>query len=188
MGVIAGEKITALLEFETGVTAVLLQHRFNKINSMAHGIQIMGSHGHIRWNTRGAWIMPEPHPDPDDHNCKWQPLDLGCYLPELPAMPPEAKRPVEEYAYVGEYVLPHSMKGAIIPVAAAKVAMCLEVIMAIFEAATTGITVGLPQTKRTHPLLEFAGLPNIGDLPFVARPYREWLAEEDARIAKKGTD
>ncbi len=185
MGVIAGEKITALLEFETGITAVLLQHRFDKINSMAHGIQIMGSNGHIRWNIRRAWIMPEPHPDPGDLDCKWQPIDLGSYLPELPAIPPEAKRPVEEYAYVDEYVSAldeerdHTCSGD-------EGRHVLEVIMAIFEAATTGITVGLPQTKRTHPLLEFAGLPNIGDLPAVARPYLEWLVVEDRRISRKG--
>ena len=80
------------------------------------------------------------------------------------------------------------MKSVIIPIVAAKVAMCSEVIMAIFEAATTGITVRLPQTKRTHPLLEFAGVGNLSDLPAVTRPYAEWMMVVDQRIAKKGVD
>ena len=129
----------------------------------------------------------EPHPDPADHNCKWQPMNLSSYLPELPAMPPEAKRPVEEYAYVDEYACAldegrdHTCSGS-------EGRHVLEVIMAIFEAATAGKTVALPQAHRTHPLLEFAGVGNISDLPAVARPYREWLAEGRCENREKGTD
>ena len=45
MGTIAGENITAVLEFDDNVTASVLQHRFPEVDTAGSGMEIFGTEG-----------------------------------------------------------------------------------------------------------------------------------------------
>ena len=65
MGYIAGEQVTAALDFASGITASLLQHRFAKMDSTAYMLEIYGSEGRLYWKSGNPWFLPEPHFAPD---------------------------------------------------------------------------------------------------------------------------
>ncbi|MDP6777292.1 MAG: Gfo/Idh/MocA family oxidoreductase [Candidatus Latescibacteria bacterium] len=179
MGTIAGEHITATLEFTGGVTATLLQHRFGVVDSAAYGIEVFGSGGRLFWRGGGAWLLPTPHFVPDQTDADWEDLDLA--LPEH--FDPEGRANEADYAFADDYVCAldedreHSCSGP----AALHV---LEILMGIFESAAYGRPVELPQSGRDHPLLRWraeAGLGPPGEMP---RPYGDWLAAEDSRLGR----
>ena len=165
MGTIAGEHITALLEFGEGVTASLEQHRFAVVDATAMGFELLGDEGRLFWHQSGCFHYPRPHLLPGDSG--WRSLDL-----DLPAG--IESKAVDEYCYVDDYVNAldsggqHRSSGF-------EALHVVEIMMGIFESSAYGRAVQLPQKARDHPLLRWrkeAGLPEPGELP---RPYDEWL-------------
>ena len=180
MGIIAGEHITATLEFKGGVTATLLQHRFGIVDSTAYGMEVYGSGGRLFWRGGGAWLLSTPHFAPDQADAEWEALELG--LPEH--FDPDGGANEADYAFADDFVRAldegrdHTCSGA----AAVHV---LEILMGIFESAAYGRPVDLPQTCRDHPLLRWrteAGLAPPAEMP---RPYGEWLEAEDTRLGRR---
>lgn len=179
MGMIVGESLVALLEFEAGVTATLVHQRLPKVDSAAYAIEVFGTEGRAFWKQHGAWRLDAPHFIPDGEHSNWTAEAVS--LP--PGFDPEGTADAAEYAYVEEYVraldtgTEHECSGA----AGRHV---LEVIMGIFEAAAYGRRVELPQARRDHPLLRWRWEAGLGDLPPVPRDYTAWLAAETARMGR----
>ncbi len=178
MGTIACEHITAALQFDGSVTANLLQHRFDNMDSTAYCMEIYGTEGRIWWKNSGAWWLPQPHMLPDGKNDKWQALEL---------IYPEGYDPKsgagEEYAYVDEYV--HALdEGRDHKCSGAEALHTIEIMMGIFESAAYGVRVDLPQKRRDHPLLRWRSEAGLGKPDPMPRPYGEWLAAEDKRLSK----
>lgn len=180
MGTIACEDITAALQFDNGITATLLQHRFQPVDSTAYGMEIYGTEGRIWWKTSGSWLLPQPHFLPDGKHDNWEALK--------PIHPEgyDAKSGADEaeYWYVEDYVRAlddgrdHRCSGA-------EALHTIEIMMGIFESAAYGVRVDLPQERRDHPLLRWrseAGLDAPEPMP---RPYGEWLAAEDRRLGRE---
>ena len=179
MGALAGEQITAALEFASGLTGVLLQQRFPKVDSTAYHYELLGAEGRLFWRSGAAYHLPTPHYTPAAEHSAWTPLPL----PAPEHYRPESGANLDDYWFVEEYVQAldqnrdHESSGV-------EGGHVLEIIMGIFEAGVTGRRVALPQTRRDHPLLRWrteAGLPPPPPAP---RPYREWLAAEDARLRR----
>jgi len=73
-GTIAGDQVTATLQFKDGVTGTLLQHRFDKLDLDAHVIELYGTEGRLLWHPQGAWHLPNPHALPTNDLDQWQAL------------------------------------------------------------------------------------------------------------------
>ena len=182
MGTIACEHITAALEFDNNVTATLLQHRFDKVDRVAYGMQLYGTEGRLWWRNSGVWLMPQPHFLPDGTHDNWEALE---------PIHPEGYDPEsgigEEYAYADEYVKAldedrdHTCSGI-------EALHTIEIMMGIFESAAYGIRVDLPQKKRDHPLLRWRAEAGLSAPEPMPRPYGEWLAAEDERLAKRRSE
>jgi len=179
MGTIAGEHITATLEFENEVTATLLHHRFPVVDSTAYGIEVLGTEGRLFWKSGGAWLMPTPHFIPGQDTCEWEPLELIHPVHFDPACSANEA----DYGYADDFVLAldedrdHACSGL-------EGLHVLEVIMGVLESAAYGRPVALPQAGRDHPLLRWrreAGLAQPGPMP---RDYNAWLAAEDTRLGR----
>ncbi len=179
MGTIAGEHITAILEFEGNVTATLQQHRFPVVDSTAYGIQIYGTEGRLFWKSSGAWWLPAAHFVPGGEGCQWEALDR--VYPEN--YDPEKGASEADYGFADDYVLAldegreHTCNGV-------DGRHVVEMLMGIFESAAYGKPVDLPQQRRDHPLLRWrseAGLEPPAEMP---RPYGEWLEAEDKRLGR----
>ena len=179
MGVIAGEHITATLNFEGNVTANLLQQRFPEMSVTGFTVEIYGTEGRLIWTTREAWWLPQPLYLPDGEHDKWQSLK--------PVYPdhydPTSRADPDDYWFVDEYVSAldenrdHECSGA-------EGLHTLEIMMGIFESAAYGKSVDLPQPMRDHPLLRWRrehGLESPAPMP---RPYHEWLDAEDHRLGR----
>ena len=179
MGTIAGEHITATLEFEGNVTATLQQQRFPTVDSTAYGMEICGTEGRLFWKSSGAWWMPAPHFMPGREDCRWEALDLVHPDHYDPAKSAAA----DDYAYVDDYVRAldegreHVSSGA-------EAVHVLEIMMGIFESAAYGRPVALPQADREHPLLRWRREAGLGAPEPMPRPYGEWLAAEDRRLGR----
>jgi predicted dehydrogenase len=182
MGTIAGEHITASLEFDGSVTASLLQHRFPKMDIAAHMIEFFGTEGRLFWKTGKsghAWRLPVPHYVPGATGFDWEPLEFA--LPQ--DYDPGAVSNVEEFMFVDDYV--HALDdGREHTCSGREAGHVLEIMMGIFESAAYGRTVTLPQPDREHPLLRWrrdAGQEAPSAMP---RDYPSWLAEEDRRLGR----
>ena len=178
MGTIACEHITAALQFDGDVTATLLQHRFQKVDSTAYSMEIYGSEGRIWWKNSGAWWLPQPHFLPDREHDKWQALE-----PIYPEGYDQKSDAQEEYCYVEEYVRAldegrdHKCSGA-------EALHTIEIMMGIFESAAYGVRVDLLQKRRDHPLLRWRSQAGLGAPDPMPRPYDQWLAAEDKRLGR----
>lgn len=180
MGTIAGEYITATLQYEGNVTGTLLQHRFDKMDTNAYAMELYGTDGRLFWKSGGAWYLPTPHYLPDGNLDKWEKLEL--IYPEH--YNPKSGANEADYWFVEEYVnaldedrqhLCSGYEGRHI----------MEMMMGIFESAAYDTRVSLPQTDRRHPLLrwrEESGLEPPAQMP---RGYGEWLAMESKRIKQQ---
>ena len=177
MGTIAGEYITATMQYEGNVTGTLLQHRFNKMDTVAYSMELFGTEGRLFWKSDGAWHLPTPHYIPDGTNDKWESLDL-IYPDHY-----DSKSSVSEsdYWFVEEYVnaldegrqhLCSGYEGRHI----------IEMMMGIFESAAYGTRVNLPQSDRRHPLLRWREEKGLEDPTKMPRGYGEWLTLESKRI------
>lgn len=179
MGTIAGEHITAVLHFEGGVTATLLQHRFARMDSVAYAMEMYGTEGRIVWRGNGAWRLPVPHFVPGAEGGAWEPLPpiYADYFD--PAHADQA-----DYWFVEEFVRAldegreHECSGG-------DARHVLEIMMGIFESGAYGRCVDLPQIEREHPLLRWRSEAGLGPPPPMPRPYSEWLALEDQRIGRR---
>ena len=179
-GIIAGEHITATLQFEGHLTGSLLCHRFTPMDRDAMGVEIVGSEGRLLWTMAGAWWLPQAHALPGGES--WQPLE-PIFADGFGADPSSNRHGEGDYWFVEEYVRaldegrPHPCNGE-------RALHTLEIMMGIFEAAAHGRRVQLPQENRNHPLLEWreqAGLPPPEP---AALTDGEWLAAEDARLGR----
>ena len=180
MGIIAGERLSAILEFETGVTATLLHHRYPQ--KVAPMIEICGSEGRLmigdllyRKNGRNALYLPARYYSPGDQ--EWQSLD-----PVLPdGFDLDVSGDVEEYWYVDEYVSAldegrdHECSGTV-------GLHVVEIMMGLFESAAYGRRVDLPQQDRSQPLLRWRREHGLGNPEPLPRDYQEWLDIEDKRL------
>ena len=178
MGTVAGEHITASLRFDRGITGVLLQHRFTKMDSAAYGVEFFGSEGRALWKSGGAWWLPVPHFVPGAEGPQWQALDLV-----YPDHYDSEKSAADDYWFSEEYVQAldegrdHECSGAV-------ATHVIEIMMGIFESAAYGRSIDLPQTRRDHPLLNWRTEAGLGPPTSMPRPYGEWLAAEDQRLGR----
>lgn len=187
MGTIAGENITALLEFGNGVCATLLQHRFDHIDLGAHVVEVYGSEGRLLWHPHGAFWLPAPNIPPGPglthpytENAHWQPL--APLVPEAWSEDMECRQ--DEFVYVDHFVSaldagrPHPCSGE-------DGRHVMEVINAIFLSAVQGQRVVLADMPRHHPLEHFRQAHGLSAEPEpMPRPYNEWLAAEDRRLGR----
>lgn len=187
MGIVAGENITALLEFENGVCATLLQHRFERIDLSAHVVEIYGTEGRLLWRPHGAFWLPTPNIPPGPNittppydNAQWEALPLTP-----PAAWPDADAcSVDEFAFVDQYVAALDA-GRSHPCSGAEGRHVMEVINALFFAAVQGRRIALKDMPRHHPLRAFRAECGLDpDPPPAPRAYRDWLVQEDARLGR----
>ncbi len=180
MGTIAGESITAHLEFDGGVTATLMQHRLPTVDVAGHTLDILGTEGRVLVNSsRGAWSLSNTHYLPDGDNDQWQPL-----APEIPdSFDPAGRAVLDDYWFVEEYVnaldegRDHESSGA-------EATHVMEIMMGIFESAAYGRPVDLPQTKRDHPLLRWRRENGLGEPAAMPRGVKEWVEAEEQRLGR----
>ena len=89
---------------------------------------------------------------------------------------------MEEHWYVDDYVSAldegreHECNGAV-------GLHVVEIMMGLFESVAYGRRVSLPQQDRSHPLLRWRREHGLDDPPSMPRPYNDWLAVEDERLA-----
>ena len=173
MGTIAGQQITATLEFDEMLTGTLHQHMFPRIELEALGFEIAGTEGRLCWHHDGGWIQPVPWALPG--RAPWE---------ALPERQPPAPLPDGvsdgEYWYVDDYVNALDAGGSH-PSDGHRGRHIMEIILAIFESGAYRRPVTLPQAARDHPLLRLRREAGLGDPDPAPRPYREWLAVQAAK-------
>ena len=180
MGTIAGESISAHLEFDGGVTGTLLQHRMPVVDATGHALEILGTQGRVLVNApRGAWLLEGAWNLPDGEHDAWQALEA-----EVPdGFEGDGNANLDDYWFVEEYVgaldggRDHESSGD-------EARHVLEIIMGIFESAAYGRPVELPQVRRDHPLLRWRRENGLGDPEPMPRPYYEWLEAEDRKLGR----
>lgn len=168
MGTIAGQQITATLEFDGMLTGTLHQHMFPRIEREALGFEIAGTEGRLRWHYDGAWIQPVPWAVPG--RSQWEALSEQ----QPPEPLPDTVSP-GEYWYVDDYVNALDASSSH-PSDGYRGRHIVEIILAIFESGAYRQPVDLPQIKRDHPLLRLRHEAGLGEPDPAPRPYREWLA------------
>ena len=177
MGTIAGEYITATLQYEGNVTGTLLQHRFGTMDTDAYSMELYGTEGRLFWKSAGAWWLPTPHYVPDGIHDQWETLDL--IYPEH--YDPKSSAAESDYWFVEEYVnaldegRSHECSGT-------EGRHIIEMMMGIFESAAYGTRVNLPQPDRRHPLLRWREESDLDAPSEMPRAYGEWLTLESHRI------
>lgn len=176
MGVVAGERLSAVLEFAGNTSGVLLQHRFPKVDSAGYAMEVYGTEGRLFWKSSGLWWLPAAHFVPGGP--VWQPLDLEV-LPGYEA----GKADEADYAYADEFVraLDEGREHACSGQAGRHV---LEIMAGMFGSLATGQRVDLPQADRRHPLLQWRAAAGLGEPAPGPRDYGQWLAEEDRRLGR----
>ena len=177
MGTIAGEHITATLQFESGVTGTLLHHRFNRVDSHGAGMELYGSEGRLRYGNGNVWWLPQPHFAPESAHDRWEavePVYPECDHPEPGTL-------ARDYWFADDYVRAldegrdHECSGL-------EARHALEVMMGIFESAAYGMRVDLPQARRDHPLRRWRSEAGLGEADAMPRDYGEWLSAELGRL------
>lgn len=183
-GTVAGDHVTATLQFANGVTGTLLQHKFKQIELDAHVVELYGTEGRLMWHPRGAWWLPNPHVPPANERDAWEaltPIYADSFAQAVEKTPPDLKLNEGDYWFVDEYVRAldegreHECSGA-------EGSHVVEIIMGIFESAAYGIRVNLPQPNREHPLIRWrreAGLEAPEPMPMTDP---EWHIEEEKRL------
>lgn len=184
-GTIAGDQVTATLQFDGGVTGTLLQHRFDKIELGAHVVELYGTKGRLLWHPQGAWHLPNPHLIPADNMDQWQklePLYPDTYEQAVKTIPGNSLMD-GDYWFVDEYVRAldegreHECSGE-------EGRHVVEIIMGIFESAAYGTRVDLPQPNREHPLARWRNEAGLGEADPMPMTDKEWLVEENRRLGK----
>lgn len=182
MGYVAGEQMTAALEFDHNISGVLLQHRFPKVDSTAYRLEVFGTEGRLLWSSGGALFLPVPHDEPGNPDCQWEPLEKvlpASYDPSGPANE-------MDYSYTDDYAealnqgRQHECSGL-------EGRHVMEIIMGILESGAYGRRVDLPQSDRSHPLLRWRDEAGLGRPEPMPRPYAEWLEAEDLRLSRRAS-
>ncbi|MCC7261643.1 MAG: Gfo/Idh/MocA family oxidoreductase [Candidatus Latescibacteria bacterium] len=176
MGVVAGERLSAVLEYADNVSGVLLQHRFPKVDSAGYAMEVYGTEGRLFWKSSGLWWLPAPHFVPG--GVAWQPLETPATPGFVPGQADEA-----DYAYADEFVraLDEGREHACSGQAGRHV---LEIMMGIFASAADGGRVELPQADRRQPLRRWRAEAGLGEPTTGSRDYGKWLTEEDQRLGR----
>ena len=184
MGTIAGEAISAHLEFDGGLTANILFQRMPVVDKRGHVLEILGTEGRVIFNTtQGAWLLEDAHSLPDGERNTWRQLEAET--PE--SYEPSVKAALDDYWFVEEFVdaldegREHESSGV-------EATHVLEIIMGVFESAAYGRPVELPQAERDHPLLRWRRENGLGDPEPMPRPYYDWLEAEDERLGRGARD
>ncbi len=183
MGIVAGEHLTATLDFDHGVTANLLQHRYPK--GVNPAMEFCGSEGRImvgnllhQQGKKGGMLLPETHYVPGAA-AEWE--DLDPIFPDCRTA--DGVSQVEDLWFVEEYVRAldegrdHECSGQ-------EGLHVVEVMMGILESAACGRRVELPQKDRSQPLMRWRREHGLGAPQPVPRDYREWLQAEDRRLGR----
>lgn len=173
MGIIAGQQITATLEFDEMLTGNLHQHMFPGIQREALGFEIAGTEGRIRWHYDGAWIQPVPWALPGKSG--WEPLPEQ----QPPEPLPETVSP-GEYWYVDDYVRALDTDSSH-PSNGYRGRHIIEIILAIFESGAYRKPVNLPQVERDHPLLRLRHESGLDDPDPGPRKYLDWLSVQSKK-------
>ncbi len=173
MGIIAGQQITATLEFDEMLTGTLHQHMFPGIQREALGFEIAGTEGRIRWHYDGAWIQPVPWAVPGKSS--WEPLPE-----EQPPEPLPETVSLGEYWYVNDYVRALDTDSSH-PSNGYRGRHIIEIILAIFESGAYRQPVNLPQVERDHPLLRLRHESGLDDPEPGPRKYLDWLAVQSKK-------
>ena len=106
-GIIAGDHVTATLQFANGVTGTLLQHQFKKIELDAHVVELYGTEGRLMWHPRGAWWLPNPHVPPTNERDGWEvltPIYADSFAQAVETTPGNINLNEGDYWFVDEYV------------------------------------------------------------------------------------
>lgn len=173
MGVIAGDHITALLEFDHDVHATLEHRRYPTVDGNLYGVEMLGTEGRLKWKNNGAWHLPVAYQVPGT-------ADWAAVEPKrFPADTDEGRG--DELWYVEELVQAIDQDRAH-PCSAVEGMHALEVMMGIFESAATRRRLELPQPQRDHPLLRWRKEHRLGPPAEAPRDYGAWLKAEQARI------
>ena len=178
MGTIAGENITASLDFDGSVFANILQDRRPAVHRSGHVLELYGTEGRLLRCGR-LWWLPHPHFVPDGEQDRWQPLEPV----NLEHFDPSSEADPSDYWFVEEYVRAldenrdHALSGD-------EGRHEVEIILGIFESAVSGKRVELPQSRRDHPLLRWRREAGLDDPSPMPRPYYEWLEAEDRRLGR----
>jgi hypothetical protein len=177
MGMVAGEHITATLEFDGGLSANLLHHRLPAVDSAGYSMELWGTEGRIIW--RGPWLLPTPHFVPDGKHDRWETLQ-----PILPdGFDPSSGADEAEYWFVDEYV--HALdEGREHECSGLEAHHVVEIMMGIFESGAYRRVVELPQAQRDQPLLRWRRENGLGEPEPMPREYGAWLKAEDQRLAR----
>ena len=180
MGTVAGEYVTATLQFDRNVTGTLIQHRFPKVDTDAYAMELYGTEGRLFWSElKGSWWLPTPHFVPDGTHDRWETLEP--IYPE--SFDPGQGANADDYCIVEEYVnaldenREHECNGE-------EGRHVMEILMAIFESAVYGTRVALPQENREHPLLRWRAEAGLGAIREMPRDYGTWLSLETERLYK----
>lgn len=177
MGIIAGEDITATMNFGDRVTAILTQHRFPEMDSTAHGFEVFGTEGRLFWHNTGAWFKRDPHGHPGLPGADWEALPL-LYPDHFDV---NAEAAPDEYLYVDEFVRALD-EGRSHKSCGKEGLHVMEIMMGIFESGAYQKTVRLPQQNRQHPLVRWRDEAGLGDVSDMPRNYAEWLDFEGQRL------
>ncbi len=187
MGIMAGENVTALLEFENGVCATLLQHRFERIDVSAHVVEVFGSEGRLLWRPHGAFWLPGPNIPPGPNLTEW--AKENCQWAPLPLKEPEGWQGrmechLDEFAFVGHYAKALDA-GRSHPCDGESGRHVLEVINGIYTSAVEGRRVALTDMKRTNALRDFRLSNGLEpDPPLSPTEYKDFLTQEDGRLGR----
>ncbi|MBM3456992.1 MAG: Gfo/Idh/MocA family oxidoreductase [Armatimonadetes bacterium] len=169
MGTVLGERVTATLEFDGGVTSTLLFHRFPRVDNEAYHFEVLGTEGRLFWKMRGLWRLGIPHFVPGS-SAEWESVPI----PGLPGFEGETRAEQDELAYVDDFVTALDTNRA--PECSGEAGRhAVEINFGIFEAAAYGRRVTLPQVDRSHPLLRWRAEQGLGAPAAGPRDYREWL-------------
>lgn len=184
MGIVAGEHLTATLDFDNGVTANMLQHRYPKaVNPV---MEFCGSEGRLMVGNllymkdrKGGMLLPETHYAPGATAAQWE--DLDPIFPDCRRA--DGVSHVEDLWFVEEYVRAldegrdHECSGK-------EGLHVVEVMMGILESAAYGRRVDLPQEDRSQPLMRWRREHGLGAPEPMPRGYAEWLQAEDRRLGR----
>ena len=178
MGTVAGEYVTASLQFDNNVTGTLIQQRFPRVESDAYVLELYGTEGRLFWSElKGAWLLSTPHYIPDGTHDQWEKL-----TPIFPEHYDNASGvDADDYCMVDEYVnaldenREHECNGK-------EGRHVLEILMGIFESAIYGKRVELPQENREHPLIQWRNENGLGTPEEMPRDYGTWLSVETERL------
>ncbi|MGY8824141.1 MAG: Gfo/Idh/MocA family protein [Candidatus Latescibacterota bacterium] len=183
-GTIAGDQVTATLQFKNGVTGTLLQHRFDKLDLDAHVVELYGTEGRLLWHPQGAWHLPNPHVLPTNDLDQWQaltPIYPESYEQAAKTIPGHSSHIEGDYCFADEYVRALD-EGRAHECSGDEGRHVIEIITGIFESAAYGTRVDLPQANREHPLMRWRNEAGLGEPDPMPMADADWLAEEEKRL------